>query len=172
MPPVPCDDPPPRVVNVGRCRYRCRLLPLSAVVIGHHCCRRRPLPLSVVVAGRWRCRRRLLPSAVVVGYCRRLLLTLAYAAAVIYHCLCHRLLPSRTTESDGGGAREQVGCQRLLEYRKTHAATLPARFKTSSWNTDNHLRQAWRTTGAQQHPAYTRCKKKLNHSIGQSSHAR
>ncbi len=100
-PHVPCDDPPPRVVDVGCCRYRRRLLPSSAVVVGHNCRRRRPLPSSAVIVGRCRCRRRLLPSAVVVGCYRCLPLTLLYAAAVVYHCLCRRLLPSRTTASGG-----------------------------------------------------------------------
>ncbi len=85
--PRPSRRPPPRVVDVSRCRYRRRLLPSSAVVVGHHCCRRRPLPLSAVVVGRCRRRRRLLPSAVVVGNCHRLPLTSSYAAAVVYHCL-------------------------------------------------------------------------------------
>ena len=103
-PPVPRNKPPPRVINVGRCRYCQRLLSSSAVIVGHHRRRRRPLPSSAVVVGHCPRRRRLLPSAVVVGCCRCLPLTLLYAAAVVYHCLRRRLLPSRTTASGGGMA--------------------------------------------------------------------
>ena len=123
----------PRAVNVGRfCCFRCRLLPPAAVVVGHHCRRCRPLSSSAVVVGRCRHCHRLLLSAVVVGCCHCLPLTSPHAAAIVYHCLRHsRLLLSRTT-TNGGCARERVGCQRLLEYCKTHSATLPASFKTLS----------------------------------------
>ena len=104
--PRPLRHPPPRADNVGHCCYRRRLLPLSAVAVV--CCQCRPLPLSAVVIGRCcRCRR-LLPSAVFVGCCHCIPLTSSYAAAVVYHCLCGRLLPTRTTASCGG-VRSKLG---------------------------------------------------------------